>query len=132
YTENQMTSVRAGVLAAPEADGYLIIPGDMPLLTAADFDHLITRFIELGGEKAVVPFDETERGNPIIIPGWSRAEMYRRGINFGCRNLLINYPELVAPLKTNAPQFFLDCDTPEAYLDLLALFDEQHHLAKPA
>ncbi len=123
YTESQMTSVRAGVLAAPQADGYLIIPGDMPLLGAADFDRLIARFGELQGEKAVVPFDEAERGNPIVIPGWSREEMYRRGINFGCRNLLINYPELVAPLKTAEPQFFQDCDTEEAYRDLLALFD---------
>jgi len=122
YTESQMTSVRAGVLAAPEAKGYLIIPGDMPLLTAADFDRLIARFEELGADKAVVPFDDSERGNPIVIPGWSREEMYRRGINFGCRNLLINYPELVSPLKTAEPQFFQDCDTPEAYRDLLAAF----------
>jgi len=122
YTESQMTSVRAGVLASPEAKGYLIIPGDMPLLTAADFDRLIARFEELGADKAVVPFDDSERGNPIVIPGWSREEMYRRGINFGCRNLLINYPELVSPLKTADPQFFQDCDTPEAYRDLLATF----------
>jgi molybdenum cofactor cytidylyltransferase len=122
YTESQMTSVRAGVLAAPEARGYLIIPGDMPLLAAADFDRLIARFEELGADKAVVPFDDSERGNPIVIPGWSREEMYRRGINFGCRNLLINYPELVSPLKTAEPQFFQDCDTPEAYHDLLAAF----------
>lgn len=122
YTESQMTSVRAGVLAAPQADGYLIIPGDMPLLTSADFDRLIARFSELKGEKAVVPFDTTERGNPIVIPGWSREEMYRRGINFGCRNLLINYPELVAPLQTAEPQYFQDCDTEEAYRDLLELF----------
>jgi molybdenum cofactor cytidylyltransferase len=132
YTESQMTSVRAGVLAAPEAKGYLIIPGDMPLLTAADFDRLIARFEELGAEKAVVPFDETERGNPILIPGWSREEMYRRGINFGCRNLLINYPELVSPLKTADPQFFQDCDTPEAYRDLLALFKAMRLPAKSA
>lgn len=130
YTESQMTSVRAGVLAAPEARGYLIIPGDMPLLTAGDFDRLITRFEELGAEKAVVPFDETERGNPIVIPGWSREEMYRRGINFGCRNLLINYPELVSPLKTAEPQFFQDCDTPEAYRDLLALFEAMRPAVK--
>ncbi len=132
YTESQMTSVRAGVLAAPQADGYLIIPGDMPLLAAADFDRLIARFGELGQDKAVVPFDETERGNPIVIPGWSREEMYRRGINFGCRNLLINFPELVSPLKTAEPQFFQDCDTPEAYRDLLALFDAKHLPAKSA
>ena len=132
YTESQMTSVRAGVLAAPEARGYLIIPGDMPLLTAADFDRLITRFEELGADKAVVPFDDTERGNPIVIPGWSREEMYRRGINFGCRNLLINYPELVSPLKTAAPQFFQDCDTPEAYRDLLATFAAMRPPAKSA
>ncbi|HVJ44058.1 MAG TPA: nucleotidyltransferase family protein [Dongiaceae bacterium] len=132
YTESQMTSVRAGVLAAPEAKGYLVIPGDMPLLTAADFDRLIARFEEFGGEKAIVPFDESERGNPIVIPGWSRTEMYRRGINFGCRNLLINYPELVSPLKTAEPQFFQDCDTPEAYRDLLAQFYERHPMAKPA
>ena len=49
--------------------------------------------------------------------------MYRRGINFGCRNLLVNYPELVTPLRTSEPQFFQDCDTPEAYRDLLALFE---------
>jgi molybdenum cofactor cytidylyltransferase len=132
YTESQMTSVRAGVLAAPEANGYLIIPGDMPLLTAADFDRLIASFEELGGEKAVVPFDETERGNPIVIPGWSREEMYRRGINFGCRNLLINYPELVSPLKTSEPQFFQDCDTPEAYRDLRALFEARQQRTKSA
>lgn len=132
YTGNQMTSVRAGVLAAPQADGYLIIPGDMPLLTAGDFDRLIEMFSALGAEKAVVPFDEQERGNPIVIPGWSREEMYRRGINFGCRNLLINYPELVAPLKTAEPQFFQDCDTPEAYRDLLALFEARHRPAKSA
>ncbi|NJM91592.1 MAG: nucleotidyltransferase family protein [Rhodospirillaceae bacterium] len=132
YTESQMTSVRAGVLAAPEAKGYLIIPGDMPLLTAADFDRLTARFEELGAEKAVVPFDETERGNPIVIPGWSREEMYRRGINFGCRNLLINYPELVSPLKTAEPQFFQDCDTPEAYRDLLELFQAKHRPARSA
>ena len=130
YTESQMTSVRAGVLAAPEAKGYLIIPGDMPLLTAADFDRLIARFEELGADKAVVPFDDSERGNPIVIPGWSREEMYRRGINFGCRNLLINYPELVSPLKTAEPQFFYDCDTPEAYRDLLALFDAKRPTVK--
>jgi molybdenum cofactor cytidylyltransferase len=132
YTESQMTSVRAGVLAAPEAKGYLIIPGDMPLLTAEDFDRLIVRFEALGAEKAVVPFDETERGNPIVIPGWSREEMYRRGINFGCRNLLINYPELVSPLKTAEPQFFQDCDTPEAYRDLLELFQAKHRPARSA
>jgi molybdenum cofactor cytidylyltransferase len=132
YTESQMTSVRAGVLAAPEAKGYLIIPGDMPLLATADFDLLIARFEELGGEKAVVPFDDTERGNPILIPGWSREEMYHRGINFGCRNLLINYPELVSPLKTAEPQFFQDCDTPEAYRDLLATFAAMRPPAKSA
>jgi len=132
YTESQMISVRTGVLAAPEAMGYLIIPGDMPLLTAGDFDRLIACFEELGAEKAVVPFDETERGNPILIPGWSREEMYRRGINFGCRNLLINYPELVSPLKTAEPQFFQDCDTQEAYRDLLALFDAMRRPAKSA
>jgi molybdenum cofactor cytidylyltransferase len=132
YTESQMTSVRVGVLAAPEAAGYLIVPGDMPLLTGADFDRLIARFEELGCEKAVVPFDDAERGNPIVIPGWSRAEMYRRGINFGCRNLLINYPELVSPLKTSEPQFFQDCDTLEAYRDLLQLYEQKQPAAKSA
>jgi len=122
YFENQMTSVRAGVLAAPEAHGYLIVPGDMPLLRARDFNRLLDRFLELGGEKAVVPFDRGERGNPIIIPGWSRAEMYRRGINFGCRNLLINFPELVSPLETADPQYFRDVDTIEAYEDALKEF----------
>ena len=130
YTESQMTSVCAGVLAAPEAAGYLIIPGDMPLLTGADFDRLVARFDELGGEKAVVPFDETERGNPIVIPGWSREEMYRRGINFGCRNLLINFPELVSPFRTAEPQFFQDCDTLEAYRDLVSLFEQRQPTAR--
>ena len=130
YTESQMTSVRIGVLAAPEAAGYLIIPGDMPLLTGADLDRLVARFDELGGEKAVVPFDETERGNPIVIPGWSREEMYRRGINFGCRNLLINFPELVSPFRTAEPQFFQDCDTPEAYRDLVSLFEQRQPTAR--
>ncbi len=120
YYEAQMTSVRTGVLAAPEAQGYLIMPGDMPLLTPAHLDRLIEEFEALGREKAVVPFIDGERGNPIVIPGWSRDEMYRRGINFGCRNLLINFPELVHPLDTHQAAYFTDVDTPEAYADLLA------------
>jgi molybdenum cofactor cytidylyltransferase len=120
YFDAQMTSVRAGVLAAPEADGYLIVPGDMPLLTGEHLNVLLERFAELGCEKAVVPFADGERGNPIVIPGWSRTEMYRRGINFGCRNLLINFPEVVYPYETSDDAFFTDIDTPEAYAEVLA------------
>ena len=46
--------------------------------------------------------------------------------------LLINYPELVSPLKTAEPQFFQDCDTPEAYRDLQELFATLHQPAKSA
>jgi hypothetical protein len=45
---------------------------------------------------------------------------------------LINFPELVSPLKTSEPQFFQDCDTLEAYRDLLQLFEQKQPAAKSA
>jgi hypothetical protein len=127
YTESQMTSVRAGVLAAPEARGYLIIPGDMPLLTAADFDRLITRFEELEAQtRRSCRSTTTERGNPIVIPAGAGKRCTDAGINFGCRNLLINFPELGLRLSEPPNRNSSRMPTqPEAYRDLVSLFEQR-------
>ena len=120
HADGQMTSVRAGLLAAEAADGYLVCPGDQPALRAAEIDHLIGAFAKAPPGRILVPLWQGRRGNPIVLPASARAEVEAGGINFGCRNLISRHPERVHTVEAPSAAVLADIDTPEAYAALLA------------
>jgi molybdenum cofactor cytidylyltransferase len=120
HADGQMTSVRAGVLAAEAADGYLIGLGDQPALTTADIDHLIAALAGAAPGRILVPFWRGLRGNPIILPASARAEVEAGGVNFGCRNLIRRHPERVHTVEARSVAVLADVDTPAAYGALAA------------
>ena len=83
---SQMTSVRAGVLAdrKPKAiSSFRRHAAD----DRRDSDRLIARFEELGADKAVwCRFDDASAATRSSFRAGAARRMYRRGINFGCRN----------------------------------------------
>jgi molybdenum cofactor cytidylyltransferase len=119
HDDGQMTSVRAGILAAEVADGYLIGLGDQPALDALDIDHLIAAFAGAPPDRIVVPVFAGERGNPIILPASARAEVEAGGVNFGCRNLIRRHPERIHTVDARSVAVLTDVDTPEVYDGLL-------------
>lgn len=115
HLAGQMASVRAGLMASPAADGYLIAPADMPALTVRDIGWLVDRFRAAAADRAVVPVFAGERGHPIIVPGTARAEIVEGGLNFGCRKFLERHPERVELVEAASAAFVTDIDTPDAY-----------------
>ena len=66
FAQGLSTSLKAGLRALPgEADGALILLGDMPRIAAADLDRLIAAFADEGGEAIIAPLHEGKRGNPV-------------------------------------------------------------------
>jgi molybdenum cofactor cytidylyltransferase len=69
YAEGLSTSLRAGLAALPsETDAAVILLGDMPRITSAHIDGLISAY---GGANprpaAVVPVNGGRRGNPVLL-----------------------------------------------------------------
>lgn len=120
HADGQMTSVRAGVLAAEAADGYLIGLGDQPALIQADIDHLIAAFAGAPPGRILVPLWQGLRGNPIVLPASARAEVEAGGVNFGCRNLIRRQPERVHTVEARSAAVLADVDMPTAYRTLAA------------
>ncbi len=62
-------SIAAGVRATADAPGWLVLPGDLPLVRPETLRAVATALLQ-GGAKAVVPWCEGHRGHPV---GFARA-----------------------------------------------------------
>jgi molybdenum cofactor cytidylyltransferase len=120
FAKGQRASVHHGIVHAGEADSYMVTPADLPRLTSADCGALIASHAAAPDRAVTVPIrcgqDGTERGNPIMLSGVARDEVIAGGINLGCRGLLDRCPDLVHAHTTLSDGFFVDIDTPEAYM----------------
>lgn len=70
YATGMASSLKAG-FGAPEArraDGVLVLLADMPGLTSADLERLISEFRRAGGTSIIRAASGGKRGNPVILP----------------------------------------------------------------
>ena len=121
YAEGLGTSLRTGVASVPtEADGAVILLGDMPQIDAKLIDRLIAAFDPAQGALVVVPTIEGRRGNPVI---WARRffpELMAVTGDVGARHIIANVAEAVAEVSVTDPAITVDVDTP----DVLARISE--------
>ena len=69
FADGLSGSLKAGIAAVPqEAAGALIVLGDMPVVSAADLDRLISAFRKAGGQTVVRATHNGKRGNPVLLP----------------------------------------------------------------
>ena len=59
-------SIAAGVRATPDANGWLIIPGDLPLVRPATL-MLVGKTLVEGDHDVVMPFFEGKQGHPVAF-----------------------------------------------------------------
>jgi molybdenum cofactor cytidylyltransferase len=115
YAEGLGTSLRTGIAAVPaEADGAVILLGDMPQIDAGLVDRLIAAFDPEKGALVVVPTIEGRRGNPVI---WARRffpELMAVTGDVGARHIIANVAEVVAEVPVSDISVTVDVDTPEA------------------
>jgi molybdenum cofactor cytidylyltransferase len=115
YAEGMSTSLRQGLAALPsDADGAVILLGDMPRIDQAAIDRLIAAFDPTEGRSICVPVWNGKRGNPVL---WARryfAEMAEIAGDVGARHLIGEYADQVAEVPMPDDATLVDIDTPEA------------------
>jgi molybdenum cofactor cytidylyltransferase len=109
------SSLKAGIAAVPaDADGVIVLLGDMPQVDAHLVDRLIAAFDPEKGALAVVPTFEGRRGNPVL---WSRRffpDLMGIEGDVGARHLIGRYGEAVIEVPVTGKATLVDVDTPEA------------------
>jgi molybdenum cofactor cytidylyltransferase len=121
YVQGLGTSLKAGIAAVPaDADGAIVLLGDMPQVDARLIDRLIAAFDPDRGALVVVPTFEGRRGNPVL---WSRRffpDLMAIEGDVGARHLIGRYGEAVVEVPLDGKAALVDVDTPEALIGVKA------------
>jgi molybdenum cofactor cytidylyltransferase len=121
FAEGLSSSLKAGLEAVPDtADGVLVCLGDMPRVSAADIERLVTAFNPVEGRAIVVPVRNGKRGNPVLWAKRFVPEMRALAGDVGARHLIGAYPEAVAEIEMPDDGILTDIDTPQALARLAA------------
>jgi molybdenum cofactor cytidylyltransferase len=108
------SSLRVGLAATPpDADGAVVLLGDMPKVAPRLIDDLIETLEARPTVRAVAPIREGRRGNPVLIARPLFEQAMTLVGDTGARRLLDALsPTRVAEIPT-ASDVFLDVDTPD-------------------
>ena len=102
-----------GVGQSPSpADGVLVVPADMPTITADACRKCIAAF-RTDPRRIVIATYQGVRGHPIIFPLSLRPTIY--SLTHGLRQLARIHPDRVHLVETNEPGVTQDVDTLEDY-----------------
>lgn len=106
-------SIAAGIASLPEhADGALILPADMPLMTAAVIDTLLASFESTDGQSIVFPVDPRgAQRNPVIWPRAAFARLATLDGPAGGKSLIARSGLATLPVPFPDETPFADIDT---------------------
>lgn len=99
-------SIAAGVTARPNAPGWLVLPGDMPLVRP---DSLLAVARALRERTIVYAQHQGRRGHPVGFAGELYTELALLQGDDGARRLLARYP--ADAVELDDPGVLLDVDT---------------------
>jgi CTP:molybdopterin cytidylyltransferase MocA len=121
YESGMLSSVRAGIAAAPPAANWLLIAlGDQPAVSPAAIGALLTA-ARSGSRGIVLPCREGRRGHPLLINGRYRDEILGLPDEGGLRQLLRAHEGEIAEVAVDDGAVLRDVDTLEDYARELAL-----------
>jgi len=121
--EGQAESLKAGLRSIPQqAQGAMILLGDLPLLTAETINTLITASAEKP-DHWIIPMQQGRRGNPVIIPSSSFEKVLTLAGDTGARPLLSLPDTLKHTVELTETGPFFDIDTPQQYETLLSNYE---------
>jgi len=99
-------SIAAGVAARPHAGGWLVLPGDMPLVTPAT---LVAVAQALGQHAVVYAQHKGRRGHPVGFGAELFSELVQLSGDEGARRVMARYPSI--GLELDDPGVLVDVDT---------------------
>ena len=104
-------SLASGIAQVPEADGWLVALGDMPLIRSETV-RLVVRALEQGASLAAPTFGG-RRGHPVGFSRCWREHLLGLEGDLGGRTLLDAHPDALALLPCADPGVLRDLDRPE-------------------
>ncbi|WP_455271546.1 NTP transferase domain-containing protein [Rhizobium herbae] len=115
YATGMASSLIAGVNAAGDADGVLVMLADMPWVSAEDLAALISAFKAEKGLTIVRAVSAGKRGNPVILPRSTFEAIRQLQGDVGARQIIETCGLPVVDVDIG-PAAHLDLDTPEAII----------------
>jgi molybdenum cofactor cytidylyltransferase len=106
-SRGMFSSIQAG-LAEIEADPILILPGDMPFVSAATVALVVQEAIRSG--TVVSPSHDGKRGHPIALPGRLRPEILTAGVDATLASVLERCGDERRALDVDDPGVLQDVD----------------------
>jgi molybdenum cofactor cytidylyltransferase len=104
-------SLKAGLAAAADADGVVVLLGDMPGVTAGLVDAMIGAFEQAPSSLAVIPVRKGRRGNPVLLARALFPRLQTLSGDTGARRLLAE-AEGVVELPVDDDAILADVDAP--------------------
>jgi molybdenum cofactor cytidylyltransferase len=119
YAQGLSASLKAGLAALPaEADGVVVMLGDMPRVTAEHVNRLIAAYNPVENRSIVIPTHRGKRGNPALFARRFLAEMTRIAGDVGAKGVIGQHADEVAEVPFDDDGVLLDIDTPQALKNL--------------
>ena len=95
-------------------DGILILPGDMPLVTASMIDLVISRWHQ-SPNQIVAPEYQKQRGHPVIFPFEIFLKFETLPADASPRDLIKANIDQLGLIPIDDPAVIIDVDTPAEY-----------------
>jgi molybdenum cofactor cytidylyltransferase len=126
YADGLASSLKTGIAALPaDAPGALILLGDMPAVTPALIDRLISAFGQRPDALAAAPVFDGRRGNPVLLARALFPAIAGLSGDEGARKLLADAgPEQMIQLGVSGVGSILDVDTPQSLAEARRTFEE--------
>lgn len=119
YAHGISTSLQRGLTTLPaDIDGVLVCLGDMPGITVAHIDRIVSNFNPAKGCAICVPTCKGKRGNPVLWDKRFFAEMNELSGDVGARHLISKHAALVCEVEIGDEAILTDVDKSE---DLISL-----------
>lgn len=115
YRSGMASSIRCGVRAAGgEVAGFIICPGDLPLLTADTVRRLCEAFAANESPRIVRPVCRGRPGHPVIFDQSFRDALLQLRGDRGAREVLQRHDDAMVRIEVEDEGIYRDVDTPDA------------------
>ena len=105
------SSIVAGISQLKQFDGFLILLGDMPLVTPELINEII---VHSSADKIVIPIKDGLHGNPVFFGSKFRDELLTLYGDSGAKKVIQNNLSSMIKIENQSNTIFKDYDTKES------------------
>lgn len=113
YAHGIGTSLAAGIARVPPAAaGAAVLLADMPRVTAAHIDRLVTALAPAAGRSVIIPTHRGQRGNPVVWAAQYLPMLSTLRGDCGGRTLFAALQPFILEVEIGDPSVLMDVDDP--------------------